>query len=766
MSWTAMTDVPNPIIVDAAGTAGSGYVLKAYLPGTTTTTSIAIDSSGSSPQSTITANADGKWEVSGNEIIPFIDRAHKWGIFASAAHATANTPFYMGPFDNVPQGSDATSTKDASTITYTPAGTGAVATTVQAFFRSIFLPCNMFGTTGDGTTDDLAALNLGKTACATLKKAYYIPRPATYYKLSDVFTISAENFSMFGDGTLSCFVSHNVAGADVISITARSCRIRDIGVSGLTGGGHGVHINSGAIGDHNISDVWIGWVDGDGLRVTTGQSSTFTNVKVDQNSGYRPITLTSGTEGNTNNGFNVLYNASGNTNNQTFVNCIANGGAGNGYSLKIGDGTAGGPESCYWNGGLLQGSVNFTEVFISGKDCHVSAHIEPPVGATANYVATFSAAVHCSIYNSTVQGDVLITNGSVNSGLRNVRGAGLNYTGSTGGYWIKGQSRNITTGPASGYIKDNVGDLEIQGVTSSSSAVFHQGNPFNTPQRPFFSTNFADWYDSDGAGTLRPFGFGVGAAAVTRNAVTYVDVPYSCQVIPASNYGTGITYSLPSYAVNRKVYVSAWVYNSTTAGSGTIIGTTSTITGTTAAQVSFQQSKWELMQFAFIVDGGTSPTLNFTGLSGDTILWDRISITIEDAITEPKRGYTDVTMAASTSGTITISSTYDRIFWEKNGPLVTFRGFLAVTSVSAPVGTFKIQGLPYASSNLFTSQRPWQLIDVNINSLGLGAVVGRMLPNSTEIEVYKYTAGNWADCAGDITSSADIYVSGSYLTDS
>lgn len=103
MVWTPMADVPNPIIVDAAGTAGSGYVLKAYLPGTTTSTSIAIDSTGSSPQSTLTANANGKWEVSGNEVIPHIDRKHKWGIFANATDAAANTPFYMGPFDNVEQ---------------------------------------------------------------------------------------------------------------------------------------------------------------------------------------------------------------------------------------------------------------------------------------------------------------------------------------------------------------------------------------------------------------------------------------------------------------------------------------------------------------------------------------------------------------------------------------------------------------------------------------------------------------------------------------
>lgn len=106
MAWSVMSDVPNPLF-DANGDPASGYVLKAYLPGTTTSTSIAINSAGSSPQASITANAEGKWEVSGNEILPYIDRKHKWGIFANSTHASANTPFYMGPFDNVERAVDA-----------------------------------------------------------------------------------------------------------------------------------------------------------------------------------------------------------------------------------------------------------------------------------------------------------------------------------------------------------------------------------------------------------------------------------------------------------------------------------------------------------------------------------------------------------------------------------------------------------------------------------------------------------------------------------
>ena len=95
-----MADVPNPVF-DSNGNPFSGAVLKAFLPGGTTSTSIAIDSDGSSPQASITYNAQGKLEVSGNEILPYIDRKHKWGIFANAADATANTPFYMGPFDAI-----------------------------------------------------------------------------------------------------------------------------------------------------------------------------------------------------------------------------------------------------------------------------------------------------------------------------------------------------------------------------------------------------------------------------------------------------------------------------------------------------------------------------------------------------------------------------------------------------------------------------------------------------------------------------------------
>jgi len=111
-TFSVMADVPNPLF-DTNGDPFSGAVLKAFLPGTTTSTSIAIDSAGGSPQTSITANAQGKWEVSGNEILPYIDRKHKWGIFANATDAAANTPFYMGPFNNVERSLESTTSSIA-----------------------------------------------------------------------------------------------------------------------------------------------------------------------------------------------------------------------------------------------------------------------------------------------------------------------------------------------------------------------------------------------------------------------------------------------------------------------------------------------------------------------------------------------------------------------------------------------------------------------------------------------------------------------------
>ena len=65
-------------------------------------------------------------------------------------------------------------------VSYTPAGTGAVATTVQAKLRES-VSVKDFGATGDGTTDDSAAINLAATHCRSTGSALTAPAGLTFY---------------------------------------------------------------------------------------------------------------------------------------------------------------------------------------------------------------------------------------------------------------------------------------------------------------------------------------------------------------------------------------------------------------------------------------------------------------------------------------------------------------------------------------------------------------------------------------------------------
>lgn len=77
---------------------------------------------------------------------------------------------------SVPEGTGIS--PNASGVVYDPAGTGAVATTVQDKLRES-VSVKDFGAVGDGVTDDRAAIQLAVTACVTSRQTILIP-PGTY----------------------------------------------------------------------------------------------------------------------------------------------------------------------------------------------------------------------------------------------------------------------------------------------------------------------------------------------------------------------------------------------------------------------------------------------------------------------------------------------------------------------------------------------------------------------------------------------------------
>lgn len=115
-----------------------------------------------------------------------------------------------------------------------------------------------------------------------------------------------------------------------------------------------------------------------------------------------------------------------------------------------------------------------------------------------------------------------------------------------------------------------------------------------------------------------------------------------------------------------------------------------------------------------------------------------------------------------TSGTITINNSFKTGAYTKVGRLVTVTGLFGVSSVSSPVGTLFIDGLPFpcATGSQFSG-------GVNILATGLGATVNaimaRVQASTSSIDVYSFAAGSMADMAAQVSASSFFFISATYF---
>ncbi len=685
---------------------------------------------------------------------------------ASKLYATSNYSILVKNRNDVVVYSDfnGLGNTTAENVSYLPQGTGAIVTNVQEELRRWAINVKDYGAMGDGVTNDIVAFNLAAAAASATGKALYIPGTNKYYRINSTFYITDDSFNVIGDGVKSCVVIHHSSGQDAIQVNGSHVSIRNIGIQGILGSGNGLHINgTTGVGENRFYGLWIGWVSGDGYRVTKGQSNIFTDCSVDQNSGYRPITLIGATEGNTVNAFNVLR-VGGDTNNQQFVNCRSNAGAATGYHLNIGDvatGVGALPESINWVGGLMQGG--FKGVYINGKDCGIiNTHLEPTVGSYPNYFVIFEGARNCSISNTATQGDIQIKD-STGVGFTNMGGMGVMVTNSDFCYWHGGSYGNNAAGPTGGKILDQTGIFDVKSVKNASNGVYANSNNIDYLPEPFLKTYFNDFYDSDGSGTLRPYDLTIGTGTFSINTTQFLTGTRSYNVTPASDLLGGLIIGLPAWATSKKIYVEAWIFNADAQSSAYLVYSSST---QTVGQESSQFNRWERLQSTFTPDStGTAPQIRLSGVAGQRFICDRITVWLEGWSERIERGYADVTIEATGGGTITLSATDRRLQYTKIGRQVTITGYLAVTAVSAPSGTLKIAGLPFACGSSVARKDQWTVCNVAISGSGIGPVAPRIISGQSKIEIFKYTAGNWADCASNIIGGTDIYVNATYFAD-
>lgn len=171
--------------LDNNGSPLSGGLLYTYQAGTALAANTYTSASGVTPNSNpVVLNAAGR--VAG-EIWLTQGQAYKFVLKTS-------TGVTLGTYDNVPGANDLTALNTfeaalaaptgSSLVGFIQSGTGAVATTAQAKLRES-VSVKDFGATGNGTTDDTAAIQLAVTAAYAQEKALYFPA-GTYLMASTI----------------------------------------------------------------------------------------------------------------------------------------------------------------------------------------------------------------------------------------------------------------------------------------------------------------------------------------------------------------------------------------------------------------------------------------------------------------------------------------------------------------------------------------------------------------------------------------------------
>jgi len=218
-AWT------NPIVLDAAGrVSGSGEiwltdgisykfllkdsndVLIATYDNVTGINSNAVSFTNQQQIITATAgqtvfNLSIDYQVGTNSLSVFVDGVNQYGpgaqyaytetdsdtvTFVSGLHVGAEVKFTT----TQQQGAGAV---DASQVSYTPAGTGAVTTNVQAKLRQ-YVSVKDFGAVGNGVADDTTAIQ----AALTTGNSVYVPQGT--YNISATLRLNSDGQIFYGDG--------------------------------------------------------------------------------------------------------------------------------------------------------------------------------------------------------------------------------------------------------------------------------------------------------------------------------------------------------------------------------------------------------------------------------------------------------------------------------------------------------------------------------------------------------------------------------------
>ena len=120
-------------------------------------------------------------------------------------------------------------------------------------------------------------------------------------------------------------------------------------------------------------------------------------------------------------------------------------------------------------------------------------------------------------------------------------------------------------------------------------------------------------------------------------------------------------------------------------------------------------------------------------------------------------------LVAGTSGTITMNAALQTGSYTKVGRLVTVTGLFYVDSVSSPVGTLTLTGLPYATPASNYSRTASAVFANNLQATATSFIMGALTSSSTSIALSKLVTGVSTAMAGDVKADSSFHINLSYV---
>lgn len=174
----------------------------------------------------------------------------------------------------------------ASSVSFVPAGTGAVARTAQDKMRESVSVLD-FGAVGDGVTDDTAAIQAAVNSFPSGGGSVYLPRGT--YKITSQITVAQNGMRVFGDGPrISQIAFLPTAPATCFSFSRGANVIYNCTVEGLRFAGgttfKKIALRLNDFSSMTVRDIEIsGWTGSGSVGIQTlgRECSSFSNLKID-----------------------------------------------------------------------------------------------------------------------------------------------------------------------------------------------------------------------------------------------------------------------------------------------------------------------------------------------------------------------------------------------------------------------------------------------------------------------------------------------------